>query len=61
MKKKYEKPETTVISLTTEGAQMAAVSSNLNVSVASSDEVLIEDDSYIGAKVSKSLWDDDEE
>lgn len=60
MKKKYEKPETTVISLTTEGAQMAAVSSNLNVSVAS-EEVLIEDDSYIGAKVSKSLWDDDEE
>lgn len=60
MKKKYEKPETTVISLTTEGAQMAAVSSTLNVSVAS-EEVLIEDDSYIGAKVSKSLWDDDEE
>ena len=54
MNKTYLKPEAETMVLSTEGAQMAAASPKISVSV----DTTLDSDTSVGAK---SLWDDDEE
>ena len=54
MNKKYLKPEAETMVLSTEGAQMAAASTKISVSV----DTTLDSDASVGAK---SLWDDDED